>query len=386
MAAPFRIVGRGTRKDLETRLQHINPWEGRIGPWIRSEDGKVVPQEEESTTANHPAGYDAHPDLAEAVNTSILLRKPLLVTGNPGTGKSELAERIAWELNLGPVLRFEAQSLSEANDLFYRFDLVGQMAAAQLVQAGLISDYGNIKAPRTEKRAADPERFVTWGPLGKAILRSNPQAHHDLLPSAFPGSHELAHQPRPSVVLIDEIDKAARDFPNDLLNGIERFRYSIHELKGREIAAPDDDELRPIVLITSNSERDLPGPFLRRCTYFDIPDPEPERLARILLARVFPERYHSGTAGPAGALPKLYQDLLEFFITYRKAYRDEHVHAPGMGELIDWSRAIARSEQADETMGVKNNLAVVRSALSTLAKNREDRTRLLALFANNYGQ
>jgi MoxR-like ATPase len=384
MAAPFRIVGRGTRKDLEARLSYINPWEGRIGPWLRSEDGRSVAVSEESTTANHPAGYDAHPDLAEAVNTSILLRKPLLVTGNPGTGKSELAERIAWELNLGPVLRFEAQSLSEANDLFYRFDLVGQMAAAQLVRAGLASDFVNMKAPREEKRSDDPERFVTWGPLGKAILRSNPQAHRDLLRSAFPETQARAEQPRPSVVLIDEIDKAARDFPNDLLNGIERFRYSIHELKGREITAPDDDNLRPIVLITSNSERDLPGPFLRRCTYFDIPDPDPERLARILLARIFPERFHSGATGSGGGLPKLYQDLLEFFSTYRKDYRDEHVHAPGMGELIDWSRAIARSEQADENTGVKNNLAVVRSALSTLAKNREDRTRLLTQFAKNY--
>jgi len=91
--------------------------------------------------------------------------------------------------------------------------------------------------------------------------------------------------------LIDEIDKAGRDFPNDLLNGIQRLEFRIRELADLTLRAADDEDLRPIVIITSNSERDLPGPFLRRCTYFDIPDPDQETLQRILLARVFPNSF-----------------------------------------------------------------------------------------------
>ena len=83
----------------------------------------------------HPAAYEAGTDLIDAVNTALLLRKPLLVTGKPGTGKTELAERIAYEFDLGAVLRFEAQSLSEANDLFYRFDYIAQLVASKLVES-----------------------------------------------------------------------------------------------------------------------------------------------------------------------------------------------------------------------------------------------------------
>src|SRR5262245_46994612 len=107
------FVGRGTSADF-------NP--PRTFPaWQRRAFGKPGPTE---TEPGHPAGYIAGEDLVAAVNTAILLNKPLLLTGNPGTGKSDVAQRIAWELGISPVLRFEAQSLSEANDLFYRFDLV----------------------------------------------------------------------------------------------------------------------------------------------------------------------------------------------------------------------------------------------------------------------
>jgi MoxR-like ATPase len=308
-----------------------------------------------------------------------------LLTGKPGTGKSELAERIAWEFNLGHVLRFEAQSLSEANDLFYRFDLVGQMAAAQLVTASRIqAQFGTDGGKSQPGLEADtkPERFISFGPLGKAILRSAPTIYHDLFPIAFPNTlTESLPQASPSVVLIDEIDKASRDFPNDLLNGIDRLEFRIRELKDRPVKAPFDQEhLRPIVIITSNSERDLPGPFLRRCIYFHIPDPDKARLRNIVRARVFPESLNGDADrhGPnAELLPPVYEDLLTFFMEYRDSEDSAHAYEPGTTELLDWSQALRRS-QVDESKGIKDNYAAVRRTASAVAKQRHDRERLLS--------
>jgi MoxR-like ATPase len=385
----YRFIGRGTRAELEPRIQEIKPWGNRIGPWIRSEDGDSVAVSDEWKSIQHPAGYDADPDLAEAVNTAILLRKPLLLTGKPGVGKSDLAERIAWELNLGPVLRFESQSLSEANDLFYRFDLVGQMAAGQLLsftRADNLIGKGVDTAQKDAAASVRPELFLTFGALGKAILRSNPTRYPQLFRVAFPDVEQL--EAKPSVVLIDEIDKAARDFPNDLLGGIDRFRFTIRELKGApQVAATDEENLRPIVIISSNSERELPGPFLRRCTYFDIADPDADRLSRILLARVFPERFHGASKSTGHRkleLPKLYQDMLSFFVDYREKFRHDHVHFPGIGELIDWSRAVERTGRAEPESGLAANRTIVHGALSTLAKRDADRKRLLALFNEKF--
>lgn len=385
----FRFIGRGTRAELETLIERseIAPWGGSIGPWQRSEDGDVVPREREAQSLGHPAGYIAHPDLAEAVNTAAILRKPLLLTGKPGTGKSELAERVTWEFNLGPVLRFEAQSLSEANDLFYRFDLVGQMAAAQLAKTALERSAINTDQAEVQSR---PERFLSFGPLGEAILRSDPLAHQALWPIAFPKQVQGGIEASPSVVLIDEIDKAGRDFPNDLLNGIQRLEFRIRELADRTLRAAEDERLRPIVIITSNSERDLPGPFLRRCIYFDIPDPDRDTLQRILLSRVFPERFHAGGGHDNKGtikLPDLYEEMLDFFLKYRHDNKDLHAHEPGTSELIDWTRAVQRSPERDEKAGMaaKDNARVILQASSAVAKQRDDRKRLLEALKQRLG-
>lgn len=337
-------------------------------PWYHSETEPPITDDQDHHYADrHPKHYIADPGLVAAVNTALLLHKPLLVTGSPGTGKSDLAERIAWEFELGPVLRFEAQSLSEANDLFYRFDLVGRLAASRL-QADRFQS-GRQESDTEDK--TDPQHFVEFGPFGKAILRATPHPADDkslpflLRRRAFPSGETAT--PQRSVVLIDEIDKASRDFPNDLLNGIERMEFRIRELDNLLIQAPDKAQgLRPIVIITSNQERDLPAPFLRRCAFYHIPDPDQNRLADIVRARVFPER---------DDLPPFYQDLLKFFVDFRDKHKNSHIYSPGTTEIQDTARALVDSG-ADQTANVVTNQNLVRNTLSAIAKHRDDLDRL----------
>ncbi len=211
----------------------------------------------------HPAAYRATPGLAAALDVALTLGMPLLLTGEPGSGKSGLADSLAWELGLDPVLRFAVKSDTESRDLFYRFDTVGRFHAAQ-----------------TSKNDADsdPARFITFEALGLAILRALPvRVARDLGLSEQALQHPGA--PRRSVVLIDEIDKAPRDVPNDILVEIETMSFTIPELCGADRSrvdiglGKDDQDCRPIVVFTSNSEKTLPDPFLRRCVYYHLAFP-----------------------------------------------------------------------------------------------------------------
>jgi MoxR-like ATPase len=374
----FTFIGRGNTSQLAAQLTTINPPKDAIGPWRRHQGDNGV--EEGPDFPDHPANYLASDDLVDAVNTSLDLSKPLLLTGNPGTGKSQLAERIAWEFNLGPVLRFEAQSLSEANELFYRFDLVGYLAAVEMYKAaargpsnaGPIPDgEGSLAAHvRQEEVPLAAERFVKLGPLGEAIVRSNPQDYAMLFNAVFgPGEKASDAAPRPSVVLIDEIDKASRDFPNDLLNGIERLEFRIRELGLDTMKVAQAH--RPMVLITSNSERDLPPPFLRRCTFFHIEDPGKTELRRIVAQRFFSKP--AGESEPT--LPPLYTDLIERFWSFRDLRQDDLHYRPGTSELIEWTAAL-RSRQADESSTVLKMLDLVRRTASTVSKHKDDQEAL----------
>jgi MoxR-like ATPase len=320
----------------------------------------------------HPAGYIADTDLVCAVNTALLLGKPLLLTGNPGTGKSQLAERVAWEFNLGPVLRFESQSLSEAQDLYYRFDLVGRLAAVEAFKAeqAIPGPGAAAKAPQL-----GVAHFLAFGPLGKAILRADPAQLRRLESIGFPSDALRSQAPaRPSVVLIDEIDKTSRDFPNDLLNAIERKEFNVRELDDGLLRAPDDEGLQPIVLVTSNSERELPAPFLRRCIYFHIPDPTPERLARILRSRVT----GSGAGSDPTRLHPLYADVLDMFGAFRDSTAGKLAYQPGTSELLDLARAMSRARDVDPQAGLAtpDNHRALKRAASTLIKHRDDRGEL----------
>jgi MoxR-like ATPase len=209
-----------------------------------------------------PEDYRATPELAAAVDVALTLGMPLLLTGEPGSGKSGLADSLAWELGLGKPLRFPVKSDTESRDLFYRFDTVGRFHAAQARPADPGSDYDR----------ADAGRFIAFEALGQAILHAKPPGIEREL-RLPPGSVDHPGAPRRSVVLIDEIDKAPRDVPNDILVEIERMEFGIPELSGggralvRVALSPDEARHRPIVIFTSNSEKALPDPFLRRCVY-----------------------------------------------------------------------------------------------------------------------
>jgi MoxR-like ATPase len=376
----FSFIGHGGEAALTPRLKEITPWDDTIGPWRRRRGDKGVT--EAAGERNHPANYRAGSDLVDAVNTAIDVTRPLLLTGNPGTGKSQLAERIAWEFNLGPVLRFEAQSLSEANDLFYRFDLIGHLAAVQLYKS---ATEGNAEGLSQRVTSADtlrhPELFVKLGPLGEAIVRSNPQQYATIFDAVF-GPEELAAntRPRPSVVLIDEIDKASRDFPNDLLNGIDRLEFRIRELG---IDLMDVDPLyRPIVIVTSNSERDLPPPFLRRCTFFHIDDPTKEELRSIVARRFFAE---PGTDHAELELPPFYEQLLETFWSFREQHKNDLQYLPGTSELIDWTDALQRRE-VEPSAAFRERLDLVRSTGSTVSKHKDDQEALKAFLLGLSGR
>ena len=285
--------------------------------------------------------------------------KPLLVTGNPGTGKSQLAERIAWELNLGPVLRFEAQSLSEANDLFYRFDLVGYLSAVE-----------SFKAAQHSGQSPTPDLFLKLGPLGEAIVRSDPRTHSQIFDAVFsPGENSASATPRPSVVLIDEIDKASRDFPNDLLNGIERREFAIRELRIESVSANPD--YPPIVIISSNSERDLPAPFLRRCTFFHIADPMKEMLEAILIRKFFPRDDNGAAGAPAHAAAELLSATPRSIrVVSRTAEGHASVFAGNLGaDRLDSGIDPPRRAQGRRAHGPTGQ---GKKAASTVAKHRDD--------------
>lgn len=210
--------------------------------WKRYRGDGTTPEGSAGVTRGETGRYLADDDLVTAVNTALVVQRPLLITGEPGCGKTMLAWSIAAELGLGDVLAFHTRSDHQARDVLYTIDHLQRFYHAQI----------------GDKTAAEPERYVRWQALGEAIK-----------------------SPTERLVLIDEVDKAPRDFPNDLLDEIDRMEFTVPEF-GWSFKA----HRRPIVVITSNSERQLPDPFLRRCVYHYIPFPAKDRLQAIVKQRM----------------------------------------------------------------------------------------------------
>jgi len=289
-----------------------------------------------------PAGYLLDPKLADAINVALLLSQPLLLTGEPGTGKTQLAHRLAWQLRFDGPLIFNTKSTSGARDLFYTFDTMGRFHAAQ-----------------TREGSAANIDYLTYNALGLAILQSQPrEAVAHVLPTGF------VHQgPKRAVVLIDEIDKAPRDFPNDLLHEVDAMAFRIAEMGNTEVRAAA--ALRPVLVLTSNSERNLPDAFLRRCIFYNIPFPSSERLTQIIQARL-PELKD-------GASPLL-DSAIDLFLELRMAGMRK---APSTAELLNWLQAMV-TYGASPVKPLKASAEALKRSASTLAKTQDDAAEVAA--------
>jgi len=285
-----------------------------------------------------PKYYLPDKDLVDAVNVALLLGQPLLLTGEPGTGKTQLAYNLAHQLGL-EVLKFETKSTSQARDLFYVYDALGRFHAAQAANLG----------EETDKKSVD---YITYSALGKAIVLTNPP-----LAKYLPRDFEKDYEPRRSVVLIDEIDKAPRDFPNDILNEIENLYFRIPELGNVEIKTADN--MQPILVLTSNSEKPLPDAFLRRCIYYDIPFPEPARLKKIVEARL-------------GTFVKQSSDFLVDALDLFDKLRDGGLRKPpSTAELLNWLMVL-RDMYKDADNPIVAHPKSVSRTLSSLVKMQAD--------------
>ena len=313
-------------------------------PYIRS-DAKEAPEKPLNIPVpdlgklESPEDYLTDGPLIDAVNVALLLGRPLLLTGEAGTGKTQLAHRLAWQLGFGKAIEFNTKSTSNARDLFYTFDALRRFHAAH-----------------TGEGSSDNLDYITYNALGIAILQScEKQAVAQAMPKDF--SHT---GPRRSVVLIDEVDKAPRDFPNDLLHEIENMSFRIPELRNMEVKA--SREMRPVVVLTSNSEKNLPDAFLRRCVFYNIPFPLKPRLVEIVEARL---------GAFADGSSKLLDSALEFFLQVRTQLTHK---PPSTAELINWLQALRANGVRGET--IESNPKALRATVSVLAKTRPDAEEL----------
>jgi MoxR-like ATPase len=295
------------------------------------------------------------PRLESAIEVALDLGMPLMVTGEPGTGKTRLAYYVAQQLvGAEQPLIFNTKTSAKAKDLFYKYNALTHFRDAQ-----------------SGKPDINPMDYISFEPLGRAILESANKRN---------------------VVLIDEIDKAPRDFPNDVLFEFEELAFRVEEASVEEtkqwaekqaaggtyagvkvddqgfIRFAGKQEERPVLLITSNTEKNLPEPFLRRCVYYHIPFPGKEILKKIVQAKVPLE---------AGFVERMLPAALEYF---REIREKKLRKPPATAELIAWIHllnknainvALNRARGADEQL--KEELL---RTFTVLLKNKEDRTRM----------
>ena len=257
--------------------------------------------------------YIASNQLIEAVNAGVILEKPLLVKGEPGTGKTMLAEEIAATFNT-ELISWHIKSTTKAQQGLYEYDAVSRLRDSQL---------GN-------KKVHDIRNYINKGVLWKAFTAS-----------------------KKPVLLIDEIDKADIEFPNDLLQELDKMEFFVYETNEVIVA-----KQRPIVVITSNNEKDLPDAFLRRCFFHYISFPDEKTLSQIV-------KVHH---------PNIKKNLLNYALSSFIEIRETPglKKKPSTSELIDWLKLLVADDLDLEELKNKNKNSILPPLYGALLKNEAD--------------
>ena len=257
--------------------------------------------------------YVATEDLKVAVNAAVTLERPLLVKGDPGTGKTVLAIEVAKSLGV-PLLEWHIKSTTKAHQGLYEYDAVARLRDGQL----------------GEERARDVKNYIKRGKLWEAFTA-----------------------PERPVLLIDEIDKADIEFPNDLLQELDRMEFYVYETNETVKA-----KQRPIVIITSNNEKELPDAFLRRCFFHYIKFPDAETMSEII------EVHYPGIK------KRLVADAMKIFYEIREAPALKK--KPSTSELLDWLKLLMAEELPEEILRDRDTRKAIPPLHGALLKNEQD--------------
>jgi MoxR-like ATPase len=257
--------------------------------------------------------YVATEDLTVAVNAAIRLERPLLVKGEPGTGKTVLAEEIAAALK-APLITWHIKSTTKAQQGLYEYDAVSRLRDSQLGDA----------------RVSDIANYIKRGKLWEAFA-----------------------SPQRPVLLIDEIDKADIEFPNDLLLELDRMEFHVYET-GETIRAVQ----RPVMIITSNNEKELPDAFLRRCFFHYIRFPDADTMQRIVEVH-FP-----------GIKKRMMEEALKLFFEVREVPGIKK--KPSTSELLDWLKLLLADEMTPEMLRERDPRKLIPPLHGALLKNEQD--------------
>lgn len=274
------------------------------------------------------SNYIPDDGLMMAMDAALILKQPLLITGEPGVGKTEFANFIASCMMLPEPLVFECKSTTESKDIFYQYDAIGRLQA---------KEFGND---------INPIKYINFNALGLAIIKSNSKNKFLSVNNEFAVTR--------SIVLIDEIDKAPYDFPNDILTEIDKLYFKIPEFNN--IKVETDQSNSPIIIITSNSEKNLSKAFLRRCIYYPIPFPKREKIEEILSRKI-----------GIDTADQLASKSIDLFYQIRGANLNKN---PTTAELISWFNYIKVKKINSGNYMSNSNLLI--SGLGILVKNKED--------------
>jgi MoxR-like ATPase len=259
------------------------------------------------------ADYVSTEDLTLAVNAAITLQRPLLVKGEPGTGKTMLAVQVAKTLGV-PLLEWHIKSTTKAQQGLYEYDAVSRLRDSQL----------------GDKRVHDIHNYIVKGMLWQAFSMD-----------------------QPCVLLIDEVDKADIEFPNDLLRELDRMEFYVYET--RELVKAKQ---RPIVFITSNNEKELPDAFLRRCFFHYIRFPDKETMEKIVAVH-FP-----------GLKKSLLKEAMEVFFEVREVPGLKK--KPSTSELLDWLKLLLAEDIPPDALRSKDRKTIIPPLHGALLKNEQD--------------